>query len=175
MSEATERYAAALFGTVNGDARIVREAADALMADARLWNTLQSPAVTAAEKKELIAGAACLDGRDELKAFLTLLAEEDHLAALPQVMAEFSRLALAAEGGVNCLVTCAREPDEATREAIRKAVCKLRGASNAVLQIKIDPSLLGGFTLELEGVTYDKSVRGALSGLSRQLEERRMA
>ena len=35
--------------------------------------------------------------------------------------------------------------------------------------------LLGGFTLELEGVTYDKSVRGALSGLKRQLEERRMA
>ena len=33
----------------------------------------------------------------------------------------------------------------------------------------------GGFTLELEGVTYDKSVRGALAGLSRQLEERRMA
>ena len=36
-------------------------------------------------------------------------------------------------------------------------------------------SLLGGFTLELEGVTYDKSVRGALAGLTRQLEERRMA
>ena len=34
---------------------------------------------------------------------------------------------------------------------------------------------LGGFTLELEGVTYDKSVRGALAGLTRQLEERRMA
>ena len=39
----------------------------------------------------------------------------------------------------------------------------------------MDPSLLGGFTLELEGVTYDKSVRGALAGLTRQLEERRMA
>ena len=59
MSEATERYAAALFGTVNGDAQAVREAADTLMADSKLWNTLQSPAVTAAEKKELIAGAAC--------------------------------------------------------------------------------------------------------------------
>lgn len=44
-----------------------------------------------------------------------------------------------------------------------------------VFEIRIDPSLLGGFTLELEGVTYDKSVRGALAGLSRQLEERRMA
>ncbi|WP_294451932.1 F0F1 ATP synthase subunit alpha [uncultured Gemmiger sp.] len=171
MSEATERYAAALFGTVNGDAQAVREAADTLMADSKLWNTLQSPAVTAAEKKELIAGAACLDGRDELKAFLTLLAEEDHLTALPQIMAEFSRLALAAQGGVNCLVTCAREPDEATREAIRKAVCKLRGATNAVLQIKIDPSLLGGFVLDVDGVTYDRSVKGRLNRLAKGIQD----
>ncbi len=171
MSEATERYAAALFGTVNGDAQAVREAADTLMADSKLWNTLQSPAVTAAEKKELIAGAACLDGRDELKAFLTLLAEENHLTALPQIMAEFSRLALAAQGGVNCLVTCAREPDEATQEAIRKAVCKLRGATNAVLQIKIDPSLLGGFVLDVDGVTYDRSVKGRLNRLAKGIQD----
>ena len=171
MSEATERYAAALFGTVNGDAQAVREAADTLMADSKLWNTLQSPAVTAAEKKELIAGAACLDGRDELKAFLTLLAEENHLTALPQIMAEFSRLTLAAQGGVNCLVTCAREPDEATQEAIRKAVCKLRGATNAVLQIKIDPSLLGGFVLDVDGVTYDRSVKGRLNRLAKGIQD----
>ena len=158
MSEATERYAAALFGAAAGDAQAVRQAADALMADSRLWTALQSPAVTPAEKKELLAGAACLDGRDDLKAFLNLLLEEDHLAALPQVMVEFSRLALAAQGGVNCVMTCAREPDEATQEAVRKAVCKLRNASNAVLQIKIDPSLLGGFVLDVDGVTYDLSL-----------------
>ena len=33
MSEATERYAAALFGAAQGDAGAVRAAADALMAD----------------------------------------------------------------------------------------------------------------------------------------------
>lgn len=55
MSEATERYAAALFGAAAGDAQAVRQAADALMADSRLWTALQSPAVTPAEKKELLA------------------------------------------------------------------------------------------------------------------------
>ena len=171
MSEATERYAAALFGAAAGDAQAVRQAADALMADSRLWTALQSPAVTPAEKKELLAGAACLDGRDDLKAFLNLLLEEDHLAALPQVMVEFSRLALAAQGGVNCVMTCAREPDEATQEAVRKAVCKLRNASNAVLQIKIDPSLLGGFVLDVDSVTYDRSVKGRLDRLARGIQD----
>ena len=35
--------------------------------------------------------------------------------------------------------------------------------------------VLGGFTLDIEGVRYDKSVRGALGRMGRQLEERRMA
>ena len=43
------------------------------------------------------------------------------------------------------------------------------------MDVHVDPALLGGFTLTLEGVTYDKSVRGALEGIRRRMEERRMA
>ena len=171
MSEATERYAAALFGAAQGDAGAVRAAAEALMADTKHWNVLVSPAATDTEKKELLAGAPQLDGQDALKAFLQLLLEEGHLDALPEILPEFTRLALAAQGGVNCVMTCARQPDEATQEAVRKAVCKLRGAQNAVLQIKIDPSLLGGFVLDVDGVTYDRSVKGRLDRLARGMKD----
>ena len=171
MSEATERYAAALFGAAQGDAGAVRTAAEALMADTQRWNTLAGAAATDTEKKELLAGAPQLDGCDALKAFLNLLLEEGHLDALPEVMTEFNRLALNAQGGVECVMTCARQPDEATQEAVRKAVCKLRGADNAVLQIKIDPSLLGGFVLDVDGVTYDRSVKGRLDRLARGVND----
>ena len=171
MSEATERYAAALFGAAQGDAGAVRAAAEALMADTQRWNTLAGAAATDTEKKELLAGAPQLDGCDALKAFLNLLLEEGHLNALPEVMTEFNRLALNAQGGVECVMTCARQPDEATQEAVRKAVCKLRGADNAVLQIKIDPSLLGGFVLDVDGVTYDRSVKGRLDRLARGVND----
>ncbi len=170
MSEATERYAAALFGAAQGDAGAVRAAADALMADTQRWNVLVSAAATDAEKKELLAGAPQLDGQDALKAFLQLLLEEGHLDALPEILPEFSRLALNAQGGMECVMTCARQPDEATQEAVRKAACKLRGAQNVVLQIKIDPSLLGGFVLDIDGVTYDRSVKGRLDRLARGME-----
>ena len=60
-------------------------------------------------------------------------------------------------------------------EQLKKALCRLHHKKDVVFEIRTDPSLLGGFTLEIEGVTYDKSVRGALAGLTRQLEERRMA
>ena len=36
----------------------------------------------------------------------------------------------------------------------------------------LDPQLLGGFVLQLKGVTYDKSVRGMLRDLRRSLKER---
>ena len=170
MSEATERYAAALFGAAQGDAGAVRAAADALMADTQRWNVLVSAATTDAEKKELLDGAPQLDGQDALKAFLQLLLEEGHLDALPEILPEFSRLALNAQGGMECVMTCARQPDEATQEAVRKAACKLRGAQNVVLQIKIDPSLLGGFVLDIDGVTYDRSVKGRLDRLARGME-----
>ena len=171
MSETTQRYAAALFGAAGDDAKAVRTAAEALMADKSLWNALQSKAVTLAEKKQLLAGAAELDGQDALKAFLGLLAEAEAMDSLPAILAEYSRLALAAQGGVECRVTCARQPDEATQEAIRQAVCKLRGAKNAVLEIAIDPSILGGFVLDVEGVTYDRSVKGRLDRLARGMQD----
>src|SRR5699024_9855671 len=138
--------------------------------DTQRWNVLVSAATTDAEKKELLAGAPQLDGQDALKAFLQLLLEEGHLDALPKILTEFSRLALNARGGMECVMTCARQPDEATQEAVRKAACKLRGADNVVLQIKIDPSLLGGFVLDIDGVTYDRSVKGRLDRLARGME-----
>ena len=171
MSETTQRYAAALFGAAGSDAKAVRAAADALMANKTLWTALQSKAVSPAEKKQLLADAAELDGQDALKAFLGLVAEADAMTELPAIMAEYSRLALAAQGGVECQVTCARQPDEATQTAIREAVCKLRGATNAVLEIKIDPSILGGFVLDVDGVTYDRSVKGRLDRLARGMQD----
>ena len=55
------------------------------------------------------------------------------------------------------------------------ALCRLHHKKEIVFDVRTDPALLGGFTLDIEGVRYDKSVRGALGRMGRQLEERRMA
>ena len=123
MSEAVERSAAALFGAVSGDAVAVRAAAEALMADKRRWEVLRGAVATEQEKQELLDGAPALEGQEELRAFLKVLLEEGRLDALPAIMAEFSRLDLAAEGGVACVMRCARQPDEATQNAVRQAAC----------------------------------------------------
>ena len=171
MSEMTQRYAAALLEAAGSDAPAVRAAGDALLADTARWNALTSPAATPAEKQQLLADAPMLAGCDALKAFLNILADADALADLPAILAEFSRLALAAQGGVACRVTCARQLDEATQQTICKAACKLCGAENAVLDIHIDPAILGGFVLDVNGLTYDYSVKSRLERLARGLRD----
>ena len=60
-------------------------------------------------------------------------------------------------------------------DKLRRALCRLHRKKDIQFDLRVDPALLGGFTLDIEGVTYDKSVRGALRRLEQQLKERRMA
>ena len=174
MSELARRYAAALYA-VSPDEETLQATAQAMMADEALWEALRSPAVQAWEKTRILDRLPVLDGRGLLLNFYRLLAEKGRMALLPEILEAFHALALARQGAARCRLTCVRRPGEEALEKLKKALCKLHKKRDIVFDIQIDPSLLGGFTLELEGVTYDKSVRGALSGLSRQLEERRMA
>ena len=154
MSELARRYAEALYD-LSPDEEPLRATAQDMMADEALWEALRSPAVQAWEK--------------------TLLAEKGRMALLPEILEAFHTLALDRQGTARCRLTCVRVPGGAELEKLKAALCRLHHKADVVFEIRTDPSLLGGFTLELEGVTYDKSVRGALSGLKRQLEERRMA
>lgn len=174
MSELARRYAEALY-EVAPDEEPLRATAQAMMADEALWEALRSPAVQAWEKTRILDRLPVLDGRGLLLNFYRLLAEKGRMALLPEILEAFHALALDRQGTARCRLTCVRVPGGAELEKLKAALCRLHHKADVVFEIRTDPSLLGGFTLELEGVTYDKSVRGALSGLSRQLEERRMA
>ena len=171
MSETIERYAATLYGLAAEDRAGLIRTADALLADKALWASLQSGAVSPAEKAELLRAAPELAGSEALRGVLGLLAQEGQLADFPAVLEEVRRLDLIARGGAPCTVTCAREPDEAMKEDLRKAVCRLRGLDQAAMSFRVDPELLGGFVVEVQGVTYDYSVKGRLDRLARGLED----
>ena len=174
MNELARRYAQALF-EVSPDEETLKTTAQAMMADAPLWEALCSPAVQAWEKERVLNRLPILDGHGLLTGFYRLLAQKGRMALLPDILEAFHDKALAQRGAVRCRLTCVRVPDAGEQEKMKQALCRLHHKSDVVFDIHIDPALLGGFTLELEGVTYDKSVRGALAGLTRQLEERRMA
>lgn len=174
MNELARRYAEALYD-LSPDEEALRTTAQAMMADAALWESLRSPAVQAWEKARILARLPVLSGRSVLLRFYQLLASKGRMALLPDILEAFHDKALAQRGAACCRLTCVRVPGKEEQEKLRQALCRLHHKQDMVFDVRIDPSLLGGFTLEIQGVTYDKSVRGALAGLSRQLEERRMA
>ena len=145
------------------------------MGDACLWECLCSPAIQPREKEEVLARLPLWEGRKALAGFFRLLAEKGRMTLLPQILEAFHDLALAGRGAARCRLCCARALDPAEQEKLRRALCRLHHKQDVEFEVRVDPALLGGFTLEIEGVRYDKSVRGALAGLTRQLEERRMA
>ena len=174
MNELARRYAEALYD-LSPDEEALRTAAQAMMADAALWESLRSPAVQAWEKERILARLPVLSGRGVLLRFYQLLASKGRMALLPDILEAFHDKALAQRGAARCRLTCVRVPGKEEQEKLRQALCRLHHKQDMVFDVRIDPSLLGGFTLEIQGVTYDKSVRGALAGLTRQLEKRRMA
>ena len=171
MTDMIQRYAAALYNLGQSDVPDLKQAAQQMLDQTELWKTLLSSAVTEETKEELIRSAAPLEGREPLQAFLCLLSQEGRLEQFPRILEEYRQLELAAQGGALCVMTCARQPSVETMQEIQKAVCKLRGLERVVLQVKIDPALLGGFILDVQGVTYDRSVRGRLDRLSRGMQE----
>lgn len=174
MNELARRYAEALYD-LSPDEEALRTTAQAMMADAALWESLRSPAVQAWEKERILARLPVLSSRGVLLRFYQLLASKGRMALLPDILEAFHDKALAQRGAARCRLTCVRVPEKEEQEKLRQALCRLHHKQDVVFDVRIDPSLLGGFTLEIQGVTYDKSVRGALAGLTRQLEERRMA
>ena len=171
MSEFVTGCAAALYSLEEESGPALGELLDKLLGDKPLWQALVSPAVPAGEREELLRSAPVLAGREELTAFLLMLARENKLEELPDVVRELKRLELAGQGGAVCVMTCARQPDEATLNAVRRGVCKLRNLDRVVLKVQLDPAVLGGFILEVQGVTYDRSVRGRLERLAQGLQE----
>ena len=174
MSELTRRYAQALY-QVCPDEDGLRETAEALMGDAALWEALTSPAVEPEAKGRVLARLPALDGHGLLLRFYRLLAFKGRMALLPAILEDFHGAALADRGCARCVITCARAPGEEELNKLRAALCRLHHKKDIQFDVRVEPALLGGFTLDIEGVTYDKSVRGALRRLERQLEERRMA
>lgn len=61
-----------------------------------------------------------------------------------------------------CILTCVERPDRVHQERLLEFLRRRYGLAGQELEIRLDPELLGGFTLTVDGYTYDYSVRGRM-------------
>jgi F-type H+-transporting ATPase subunit delta len=165
------RYAAALFELADSKKALDAVAADLnalqkMIADsADLRSMMNSPLLDRAEQTKATVAIVKAAGFNELtQKFAGLIAQNRRLFAMPAIIRAFLKLLAARRGEMTAEVTAARQltsdQQAAVAEAIRKAV-----GSKVSIDLKVDPSLLGGLVVRVGSRMIDSSLKTKLQKL----------
>jgi F-type H+-transporting ATPase subunit delta len=100
--------------------------------------------------------------------FLSLLLERDRVTELPGIVSVYGRLLDQSKGRVEARILSAAALDAVLVDQLRDRLRALAG-KDVVLRQEIEPSLLGGLSIELEGKVYDGSLSGQLEKLKQRI------
>ena len=169
MSETAYRYAAALRRT-DCRADVFLTSARAFPAQTELWRAMVDPAIALREKHAVLDRLPELQDQPLLKNFYKLLADKGRFSLLPDIAQAYHDILLRERGERVCTLRCVRELDDQKLSAIARALCRQHGLKGLEMHVVIDPDLIGGFVIEIDGVTYDKSVRGQIAGMAHRIQ-----
>ncbi len=170
MSSTAYQYAAAL-REAGCSLGLLTQSADYLTKHDVLWEALCSPAVEAQKKTAVLARLPEFPCGEVLQAFYALLAKNSRFALLLEIVEAYRQLERNEQGEGLCVLWCARDPGDDTLGSLARCLCQRHGYRALTFDIVIDPDVLGGFVLEVDGITYDKSVRGQLHALAQRLQK----
>jgi F-type H+-transporting ATPase subunit delta len=143
--------------------------ASEVVADPRVAPLIGSPRVKSAELVAFISELAVRDApaagkQDGEKNFLALLAENNRLALLPEITAQYSLMRDDAEGEAAVEVVTAMA---LTDEQLEKLTATLtqRFKRRVRLEQKLDASLIGGAVVRYGDLVFDGSLRGRVERL----------
>jgi F-type H+-transporting ATPase subunit delta len=179
VSGVAGRYASALFELAQENRAIDSvardlDAFDALIRDSEdLRRLIRSPVFSAEDQAKAVGAILERAGIGGLAAnFIRLVAGNRRLFALPDVVRAFRRLVSLAKGIVPAEVRLAERPSDKILDDIKSA---LRDAAKAeiALDVKIDPSLIGGLVVRMGSRMVDASLRTKLNAIRLAMREAR--
>ncbi|HEY2109918.1 MAG TPA: ATP synthase F1 subunit delta [Candidatus Acidoferrales bacterium] len=176
MSVLTQRYAAALADVAAerkiGDVvrRDLDAFAEAFSSVADLRNALESPALNAEVKRQVIEKLAAAMKLDvSVRNFIFLLVDHRRTELLPEIQQAFREELNARLGIAEAEVTSARELSAGEKKELT-SVLEQRTGKKVEARFQIDGALLAGAVVRLGSTIYDGSVRDQLKRLREQLE-----
>ena len=171
------RYARALFQTAQEQGcenavydGLTRFAHNYLLAIAQFNEVLADPIVAQEEKVKLLEMAVGDPLHDTLKQFITFVAEQKREDKMFLIAMKYMEMYREKHHILSTQVTTATQLPEETYDKI-KAFVKQTFDADAELVVHIDPSLIGGFILDIENSRMDASVVGQLNALKNRLKQ----
>ncbi|MCR5311387.1 MAG: ATP synthase F1 subunit delta [Lachnospiraceae bacterium] len=131
---------------------------------------LCEPSIKKEERIDLIEKAFGDSTQRYLVSFLKLLCEKGILREFEGCLTEYVRRYNADNGIVEAVVTSAVALDEKQREALVSKLEKTSGKKVSLVE-RVEPDVVAGVKVEMEGVELDGTVSGRLNSLSRKLSD----
>jgi F-type H+-transporting ATPase subunit delta len=173
LSTIARPYAEALFSAASS-----KRAADAWLplieaiaqatSDPQVSSVVADPRLSDAQTFDLINAIVRRPLAQELSTFVKLLIENDRLATLPEVAAQFRRLKNDADGTADCLIETAFALS-ATQLSDLVAVLARKFPGRLNPELRIEPRLIGGVRVTVGDRVLDGSVLARLDAMRTQL------
>ena len=178
LSSVAGRYAFALheLATERGAGEAVSEALKTFRqlyegsSDLRLL--MHSPAFSAAEQLKALDALLKNTNIEGVAAnFLRLVAAKRRLFALPAIIDAYQRLEESAKGLTRAEATVAKPLLPSQELALRDAVQEAAGGKAVSLEVKTDPTIVGGIIIKLGSRMVDASLRTKLNSIRTRMKE----
>jgi F-type H+-transporting ATPase subunit delta len=176
MSVAANRYAKALIDALSldraqvGDEQL-RSFAALLDEEPESKKLLENPAIAGARREAWLTEIGNALGFDRIIGnFVRILVERRRLDLLDQIIAAYERLLDQRMDVVRALVTAAQPLDNNQRRDLTSKLEMVTG-KRVRMEMRVDPSLIGGVVARVNGTIYDGSVRQQLHAFKRRLVE----
>jgi F-type H+-transporting ATPase subunit delta len=170
------RYARALFQVAQEQGceaevydGLTRFAHNYLLAIAQFNEVLADPIVAREEKVKLLEMAVGEPIHGCLKQFIAFVADQKREDKMFLIAMKYMEMYREKHHILSTQVTTATQLPEETYDKI-KAFVKQTFDADAELDVHIDPSLIGGFILDIENTRMDASVVGQLNALKNRLK-----
>jgi F-type H+-transporting ATPase subunit delta len=166
-----ERYASALFQLAESQNVLDQVAGDLqtlkamIHESADLRRLVDSPVLSRIEQGKAVAALAAAAGFTDLtRRFLGLAAQNRRLFTLPGVIASYLGRLAARRGELSASVAAAVALSPAQQDALVSSL-KTAFGGNVIVDVKVDPSLLGGLVVKVGSRMVDSSLKTKLQHL----------
>jgi F-type H+-transporting ATPase subunit delta len=173
LSTVARPYAEALFSTAAAKGATdtwlpLLQALAQAVAQPQVASIASDPRLSDAQTFDLIRAVVPAPLPQELATFLKLVIENDRLATLPEVAAQFRALKNDADGTADCLIETAFELSDAQLGDLLQGLGR-KFPGRLKPELRLQPQLIGGVRVTVGDRVLDGSVRARLDAMRAQL------